>query len=406
MAVSFVDNKGERQQVDLVQFNNPMYIHRVAADEKLTVRQYLNRQYPTLPGDPDAFSQMCASAGLRFRADESLGIPAANLQQMLNPLAVNQTGGTITNFPAVPDSRILFPPALMEAVNAALDSDTDPAVAAFENLIGSREVIAGDRFEQPVIKFDGKKGPEDSTWQRAAQNAPPPVMLGITASDIARTIPSYTIGMQISNKALANNSLDLVARTLTRFYKRSGYTEWLSILLKILNGDPSATNTPMSAAKSALAQTKVNTLDATITANGIISQLAWNKIFYRNSMKMTKTDMVMDYATLMAIENRVDRPTNVQNNSTDRIDTPFRIAYPAMPDTISFIIMPDDAGWPANTIMSLDRADALFKVTSSSADYEASENLIMLKTTQLRFDKGSLVGRMYDESFDVYSLTI
>jgi len=406
MAVSFVDNTGARQQVDLVQFGNPMYVHRAAADEKLTVRQYLNRQYPTLPGDPDAFSQMCASAGLRFRADQDLGIPAANLQQMLNPLATNQTGGTITNFPAIPDSRILFPPALMEAVNAALDSDTDPAVAAFENLVGSREVIAGDRFEQPVISFSGKKGPEDSAWQRAAQNAPPPVMLGITASDIARTIPTYTIGMQISNKALANNSLDLVARTLTRFYKRSGYAEWLAILLKILNGDADATNTPMATAKSALAQTKVNTLDATIVANGVMTQLAWNKIFYNNSMKMTKTDMVMDYAALMSIENRLDKPTVMHNNSTDRIDVPFRIAYPAMPDNISFVIMPSDSGWPANTIMSLDRSDALFKVTSSSADYEASENLIMLKTTQLRFDKGALVGRMYDEAFDVYSMTI
>lgn len=405
MAVSFVDKNGQRQEFDLVKFGNPMYVIRAAAEKGLTVRQYLNQECSTQPDAPDAFSQMCRSAGLRFKKDEHLGIPAANLQQILNPLAANQTGGTITNYPAVPDSRILFPSALMEAVESALQTKEQMATAAFENLVGMRETIASDKFEQPVIDYGGKKGPQDSGFQRVAQNAPPPVMLSITAADITRTIPTNAIGMQISNKALANNSLDLVARTLTRFYKKADYAEWVIWLGKILSGDADAVNTSMATAKSALGQTKVNTLDTGITAAGEISQEAWLKIFYANSMNMVKTDMVMDFDALLAIENRLNRPTNLHNNAMDRMDVPFRISYPAFPATVDIVVMPSGT-WTANTIMTLDRADAIFKVTSSVADYEAMENLIMLKTTQLRFDRGHLIGRMYDDAFDVYSLTL
>jgi hypothetical protein len=38
-------------------------------------------------------------------------------------------------------------------------------------------------------------------------------------------------------------------------------------------------------------------------------------------------------------------------------------------------------------------------------EYQAVEDMVLLKKTGLRIDRGFLIGRMYDEAFDVLSLT-
>jgi len=61
--------------------------------------------------------------------------------------------------------------------------------------------------------------------------------------------------------------------------------------------------------------------------------------------------------------------------------------------------------WSANTIMGLDSRFGLFKMTSTMAEYEALENLVIRKTTQMRWDRGFIIGRLFDDAFDVLSLT-
>jgi hypothetical protein len=47
----------------------------------------------------------------------------------------------------------------------------------------------------------------------------------------------------------------------------------------------------------------------------------------------------------------------------------------------------------------------LAKVTSLFADYSAVEDVVMKKSTELRIDRGWIVYRMWDEAFNVLSLT-
>ena len=115
MSVNLVDRNGKRFDVDL----EGMRLHREARDAKMTFRQYVNAKFPTSANEEETFKQMCARAGMRFTRNAETGQPASTIRDMLDPIgyeAANQSGGTYTSNPATPDSRILFAPALMEAV--------------------------------------------------------------------------------------------------------------------------------------------------------------------------------------------------------------------------------------------------------------------------------------------------
>lgn len=402
---SFIDATGQRQEVNLTE-KGMMYHYDMAIKNGLSVRQWINSQYPTQPGQPDAFSQFCLSAGLRFKKNEETGQPAANLREVLNPDAANQTGGSVITYPQVPDSRLLFPAAIQEAVDAEMATKELEAMGAFAQLIAFTDTIASDRFEQPIISYNGKKGPEDSAFRRVAQNAPAPLMLSLTAADKTRTVPTKAIGMEISHKVLQNNTLDVVARTLARFYLKADYAEWLTWLGLILNGDPDGVDTPMASVTSALSQVKADTLDATIVSNGVLTQTAFIKWLHKNSLQMVPTHAVVNLTTAMAMDNRTGRPTVMHNsvNPTDRIDAALDVVYPNIKG-LKLLIMPDSASWAANTIMGLDASQAIGKVISSTASYEATQDLVMLRSMQMRWDRGYLLYRLYDDAFSVLSLT-
>jgi len=120
---------------------------------------------------------------------------------------------------------------------------------------------------------------------------------------------------------------------------------------------------------------------------------------------MRKTHIVTDLDGAMALDTRTNRPTNQMNNSMDRIDTPFQMIFPYGQTPIRVIAMPTGT-WNANTYMGLDASQAIGKIISSTADYEAIQDLVLLRTMQLRFDHGYLLYRLYDSSFDVMTLTI
>ncbi len=407
MAVTLIDKNGKQAELEL----NGMQLHAEARDAKMPFRQYVNDKFPTTAEQPETFKQMCVQAGLRFQRDPETGRPATTVREALDPLATryqaattNQTGGTFTSNPAIPDSKILFAPALMEAVENAMETGENDATAAFESLVGYRESVAGTRIEQPVIDFSGKGGPEDASFSRQGQNSRPNVVLSITASDVSRVIPASSFGLEISDEAM-NSGLDLVTRTMARFYKKADYAEWVTQLGLLLAGNSDAAVTPMDDGTAALDQTKADTLDSAIVAAGAITQEAWLKYFYMNSMTMTPDKIICDYAAMDAIENRTNRPTNVMNNSTDRMDVPYQVIYPNFAENVGMLVMPAGT-WAANTIMGIDSKNAIAKITSSSVAYQAIEAQVMKRSTEMRFDRGFIIYRMYTDAFSTLSLTL
>jgi hypothetical protein len=404
MAVNLIGRDGKQFELDL----EGMRLHREAADAKLTFRQHVNAKFPTASDQPETFKQMCVRSGLRFKRDEETGRPASTMREATDSIgyeaATNQTGGTFTSNPAIPDSRILFAPALMEAVENAMQTNEGDATAAFESLVGYRETVAGTRIEQPVIDFSGKGGPEDASFSRQGQNARPNVVLSITAADVSRVIPATSFGLEISDEAM-NTGLDLITRTMARFYKKADYAEWVSQLGMILSGNADAANTPMDDGTAALPTFTAQSLDAGVTAAGTLSQKAWLKYFYKESMTMTPDKLVCDWDATYAMEERADRPTNVMNNSTDRMDIPYNVLYPNFADSVGVVVMPAGT-FPANTIMGMQSNDAIAKITSSSVSYQAIEAQVMKRSTEMRFDRGFIIYRQYTDAFSVMTLTV
>lgn len=407
MSLTIKGVDGKQHEFNLQE--NGLSLYRAAIDEKLSLRQYMNKHFPTSAEGPDAFQQLCVQAGIRFKADENTGMPASSMRDIMDgpgPLAANQTGGSSITQPNVPNSRILFPAAILEAVEDALTTNRPAAVNAFESLVGFRQTIAGNRFERPYISYSGKGGPEDSQMQRIGQNMRPANMLSITASDVTQTIPTTSIGLVASEESMAETSLDLVAMSMTRFMQITDYQEWLIALLDVLQGDSDGVVTPISAATSALAQTTAQSYDPLITSAGNITQKAWLKYLYNNNMMARKTHVVTDFDSALALDTRTNLPGPDNDNSKDRIDVPFAVQYPDLGESVNLIIMPEDSNWPSHTLMGLDQAYALGKVTSSSASYSAIENVVMKKSMEYRIDRGYLVYRLFDDAFDTLSLTV
>ena len=406
MSVNIIDRSGGRTEVPL---GNGLALYREAADKKLTFREFVNQKFPTAADAPETFKQMCASAGLRFKHDKETGRPATTLREALAPIpaydaATSGGQGTYDQLEAVPDSRILFPAAVMEVVEDSLTTGEDSATNAFESIVGMRSTVASKRLEQPVLSYDNPQGAEDSGFQRTAQNSRPPIMLSLKAADTARTIPTGSIGMEISDEAMATG-LDFMTKTLTRFTKKNDYAEWVAQIGKLLSGDPDAAVTPMAAGTSALSTFSAQSLDATITAAGTITQEAWLKYLYKDNLQLTVDTIICDFDTALALDNRSGRPTNVQNDSTDRLDIPFSIIYPAFQANVNILVMPAGT-FPANTIMGFMSSDAIAKTISSIASYSAIEAQLIKKSTEFRWDRGFITYRMYDDAFSVMTLTV
>lgn len=397
--VSFKDEFGKNQEIEL----GGLSLYREAMANKVSLRQLVNRKFKTQAGAPDAFMQMCVSAGLRFKKDDNTGIPAANLLDILEPQA---SGGSFTDTTNISPSRILFPAAILEVIEDALQGKQDQATNVLDSVVGYSQTIATSKFEQPVLSYSGAKGPEASQFSHISQNTRPNLMLSLTASDVTRKVPTSSIGMEISREALAGTTLDLVALSLTRFYRTVNYNEWMTQIGLLLSGDPDATVTSFSAGTSALSSVTAASYDASIVAAGELTQKAWNAYLYNKSLYMTKTHIFCDYATAQAIDNRTNRPTINQNNSMDRIDTAFQVIWPLTQVPVKIIVLPTGT-IATNTLLGFDvNSPAIGKVTSSFAEYSAIEEIVMQKSTQLRFDRGWLVWRMWDQAFDVMTLTV
>jgi len=161
----------------------------------------------------------------------------------------------------------------------------------------------------------------------------------------------------------------------------------------------------VDAGYTALAAVKANTFDTAIVANGTLTHKAWVKWLRKNYRKRQIDWVFCDLDTALAIEGRTGKPT-VQSDdpNSPRIDALAQVQNPAWQNVRIFLL--EDGLLPANTILGIDSRYAIWKVSSSSADYSAVEEFVLRKSTALRFDMGYQYYRQFDEAFEVLSLTI
>ncbi len=396
--LSILDERGNNVEVPL-----SLETYKEAADNKLTLSQYVNLRFRTNPEKyGTVFSQMLASSGIFMSANNAYGIKPPTIAEIYNGTA----GNILVNFGAVvrpdgsksdtPSGRLLFPAALLEMVELALRPDIETYIGAFMQMVGTTVNITSPKYEQPLVDYTAAR---NSRSQPISQLDLPPVMLLFTVSDVSRTLPTYSVGIEISDEASRSMTVDFVARAIAEqqvFERASKMTEDLNA---IVFGDVDSNQT-------ALTSFTATSLDSTISGPGVLSQKAWVKFLRTNWMKRAITDVVCDIDTYIAIQSRTGRPTaNDQSTTDERLNTVPQVKLPGIPGNVS-VFVTDGSPLGANTILGLDRTKALRRVVYTGASYNEIERFVMRRSTQMRIDWAERIeSQGFSEAFTLMTLT-
>ena len=385
----YIDAQGKNQALDL-----SLDTYRAAAEAGQSLPQYLAANFPTDAAKyGTVMEQAMEQAGMFVYGDSDAGINSTALADVLNPRQAN----AITRDGA-PLSRLLAPAVILGAVENRLRAGVQGMTAtaeAFDKMIAMDDSINADRFERPVLDFSDV---EKSRSAPVAQLAMPPVMMTLKVSDKSYRIPSWGIGLEISDQAARAVNLDLVSLTVARqaAVERNARAE--DYVLALLNGDADIGDGPLSGIAGKVVTAA--SLDAAATTG--LTQKAWVSWLSRNSTKRVIDTVITDLAGAMAIEGRVGRPTSSDNISgvSQRFNTTFNVLNNQWPAQVDLYITNNPA-WPAGTILGLDSRYAIHRVRSLTAAYEAVEQFVLKRSTALRIDDGELVYRLFDEAYEV-----
>ena len=384
---AFYDEQGQIQQVEV-----SLDLVREAADNGMSVRDWVNTIYPTdANAYGDAFTQFCASEGLVLRTAKKAGLRAPSLQSVLDGKPKMEATGAVVRNPSQ-QARVLLMPAIGALIEDKLTGDMDMHASAFDSMIALDDTIADEWLLWPEANYSK---PEQGRSQVTSQLARPARMLTLTTSEKQVRIPTYALGIEWSEQATRYLNLDFVALSIARQIAVERNERAQEDLRSMLNGD-------LDMGQASLASLgKVKTavsLDAAATAG--LTQTAWMLWLYSGTSRRRITHVVTDIRGAMAIEGRAGRPVaSYLDTSGSQINANASVLNPTWGDVQVFIT--DDPSWPAKTIMGIDSEYAIQRITSTNASYQAQEDFVLRRGSAMRWDTGSICRRLYLEAFEV-----
>lgn len=351
----------------------------------------LNARYPTRKDQPTASQQLYAQ----------MGAGQKNLKMNYALQGQGFTAGAVTEDGSIA-GRLVALPYLMDTLENKLTSSDYGIQALFNRKAAVIDTINGTKFDRPFLNFSK---PEGARSRAIAQLGEPTSMLTLTTSDKSWKIAGSSIGMEISDEAAAATSLDIVSLSMTRQAEVEALERIEQQLLSFLNGDTDLDMLALSTVTGAVKNAKT-AFDTSLTVAGTLSQKAWvNWLFYGSRVRRIDT-VITDLAGALAIENRSGRPNvNGDNATSKRIDTLENVVNPTWPDQVDVIIS-QDPNWPANTIVGFDSRYAYHIVNSTTLSYTAMESFALRRSTKMRVDSGSIAYRLFDDAWQVLTLTV
>lgn len=390
-AAIYIDAKGDKLPVDL-----SVSMYADAADKNMSLKQYMALTYPTnAEKHGSAYEQVLDQAGVYVRGNKEFGIRASTVGDVLAP----KNASVITR-EGIPASRLLFPAIMLDVIEDKMVRDYATNPAGLTALLAQDDAIQGERYERPVLNFSK---PESARSGTVAQLAMPNSMLSITASDKSMRIPTWGIGLEISEQAQKSTTLDLVGLAVARQAQVEGNERANSYILSLLNGDVDHGMAALSTIAGKV--TKALTYDATIIAAGTLTKKAWMKWLTLNSNYRTITHVVTDFDTAMVLDQLLNGTNSSTNGPMASITSKVSVMNTTWPSNVQ-IFVTNDANWPANTIMGLDKSAAVHRISSLTAQYSAIEQFAMKRSSMMRFDRGDMVYRLFDEAFEVLTLVL
>lgn len=351
----------------------------------------LNAKYATVKGQPSAAQQIYAQMGA--------GLKDVKLDYILSGRGFN--AGAVTEDGSL-TGRLVALPYLMDYLENKLTSSDYGIQALFNRKAAMIDSINGTKFERPLLDFTR---PEGARSRSIAQLAEPASMMTLTTSDKSWKIAGSSIGIEISDEAAAAISLDIVALSMGRQAETEALERIEGQLLGFLNGDADLDMSALSSVSGAVKNAKAN-YDSSISAAGVLTQKAWVKWLFSGSRVRKVDTVITDLDGALAIQNRVGRPVVTGDNATSkRIDTLESIVNPTWADQVD-VVVSQDPNWPANTIVGFDSRYGYHIVNSTTLSYSAVEQFAIRRSSKMRVDTGSIAYRLFDDAWQVLTLTV
>lgn len=393
------DQDGNNQAVDL-----SLESYREAEDIGLSLPQFINRAHAAntnmeLFGTP--FEQMMASAGMFMSQDHEYGIRPPTIHQILEgelDISLNAITRPDGQDALSPSGRLLFPAVLLQMVESELREDNGTYAAAFRNLVATTISVSTPRYDQPVIDMTAPRGVKSG---QIAQLAEPDRLISISLSERSKRMPTFSIGIEISDEAARASTLDLVGIALREQAMQERADRIDEDLEAMINGDEDAGMT-------ALAGDLITAYDADISAAMTMTQKAWVK-WLRAQWKKRRLDWVIcDIDTYLAVEGRTGRPqftTGLPTND-ERLNSLPAIANPGIDDVTRFFVVEDAATvGGAGNMVGLDSRRAIRRVIYTGATYQAIQNFVLRRSQAMRLDWSERHERLgFDEAFQKTAL--
>lgn len=353
-----------------------------------------------------AFDQFKASVGLiRTEKDNPFGLKASLIGDVLSGKAGFQANVQQQTSPFGTASRAFVNIALVSEVMAEMQKDRTTDSNVFESMIAVNISVDSEHFEQPVIDMRTTGGPEEAKATRVVQGAAPNKIMFFKTSDRIRRIGAWNIGMEWTEQALRNTTVDYVTRTVSHYLQVERDERVYRYLSDLFTGNGDLVVGAVSAVTSA-------SLDAASTG-GVLTHKAWVKFLARYRKYRRITHVVCDLDTYLKIESRTGRPgSNSYDPTLTRIDPQVQALNVGFGNDVKFFLVDaatDGGPVPANTVWAIDASAAIGRVTNSAAAYSAVEEYAMKKTSAMRMDWAEEVIRLMGDSdlrpFDVLTIS-
>ncbi len=384
--IGIIDQFGQTQQVKI----DLQTLAEAKAGGFKHIPAMLNARFPMAAGKPTAAQQLYAQMGA--------GMKGVKLNYALQGQGFN--AGAVTEDGSVA-GRLVALPYLMDVIENKLTSSDYGIKGVFNSKAAVVESIGGTKFERPILNFSR---PEGARSRAISQLSEPASMLTLTSSDKGWKISGSSIGMEVSDEAAAAVNLDIVQLSMARQAEVEELERIEQQMLAFLNGDTDLDMSALSSVTGAVKNAKTD-FDSSLTV-GTLSQKAWvNWLFYGSRVRRIDT-VITNLAGALAIEGRAGRPAVTGDNATSkRIDTLESVVNPSWPDQVDVVIS-QDPNWPANTIVGFDSRYGYHVVTSTILAYSAMEQFAIRRSTKYRVDTGSISYRLFDDAWQVLTLTV
>lgn len=383
--IGIIDQFGQTQQVKV----DLQTLAEAKAGGFKHIPAMLNARFPMAAGKPTAAQQLYAQMGA--------GMKGVKLNYALQGQGFN--AGAVTEDGSVA-GRLVALPYLMDVIENKLTSSDYGIKGVFNSKAAVVESISGTKFERPILNFSR---PEGARSRAISQLSEPASMLTLTSSDKSWKISGSSIGMEVSDEAAAAVNLDIVQLSMARQAEVEELERIEQQMLAFLNGDTDLDMPALSSVTGAVKNAKTD-FDSSLTV-GTLSQKAWvNWLFYGSRVRRIDT-VITNLAGALAIEGRAGRPVVTGDNATSkRIDTLESVVNPSWPDQVDVVIS-QDPNWPANTIVGFDSRYGYHVVNSTTLAYSAMEQFAIRRSTKYRVDTGSISYRLFDDAWQVLTLT-